>query len=116
QDYRKAFNELSTSREDWIKRSNIKEAFIYDPEVFRAYCAELMNVSRYMLQEELIMAAECFGYPLEIFQPHWNPQSGVMGRGIGKVVSGTFNTSAPGKKVNIWYNGYSHFEHAELKV
>lgn len=112
--YREEFDKLGKARENKMKRDAIKEAFIYDPEVFQAYRAELMNINRYMLQEELIMAAECFGYKLEIFQPEWNAHAGEALREVGNVVSGTFNMSAPGKKVNIWYNGYNHYEYATI--
>ncbi|MCE5316920.1 MAG: hypothetical protein LLG04_06105 [Parachlamydia sp.] len=120
QHYRREFDKLGGSPQDLVKKSDIKADFIYDPEVFRAYRAELMNVSRYMLQEELIMAAECFGCQLELHQPAWNNRAGKsLSSGDQRVVvSETFNSPAnisiPGKKVHVWYNGINHYERAEI--
>lgn len=107
--YRREFDKS----QDPLQRSDIRTSFIYDPVVFHAYCSELKNVGRYMLQDELIMAAECFGCQLELHQPVWNEDAG-KGRDKRNAVSEIFNASAPGKKIHIWYNGSNHYERAEI--
>lgn len=112
QQFRSAWEKLGSSREDKLKKDDIKADFVYDRDVFRAYCNELRNVSRYMLQEELIMAAECFGCKLELHQPEWN---NLAGKGGDKrnIKSDTFNATASGDIVHVWYNGLNHYERAE---
>lgn len=87
------------------KREAIINNFINDPVVFNAYLAEVRNTNRYLLMEEVELAADCFKKHLILYQPY--PNSSDLG-------IQEFNTSASGEPVRVWYNGGNHYEHAEV--
>ncbi|MCE5316690.1 MAG: hypothetical protein LLG04_04925 [Parachlamydia sp.] len=87
------------------EREAIVNAFINDPVVFKAYLTDLRNTNRYMLQEEVQLAAEYFKKHVILYQPY--PNGGEVG-----ILD--LNASAPGEPVHVWYNGGNHYEHATV--
>lgn len=82
------------------------EAFLQAPEVRQAYYDTLKATSQYLLQDELIAAAECFGKTLVLCQPGW-------GEASEQVFQDTFNEGAS-EPVYVYYNGVNHYERASL--
>jgi len=99
------YRELQTKTEQ-TDREAIVSAFIQDETVFTAYLKNLSHPTTFLLQEELIACAECFGLKLELFQPGWMNDSGVLRHE-------TFNADAE-RGVHVYYNGSNHFCRADL--
>lgn len=95
------------SEEQIRRREAILNDFINDPVVFKAYLAELRNTRRYLLIEELELAAQFFKKHVILYQPYPNSTD---------IPIQEFNASASGEPVHIWYNGGNHYERAAIIV
>lgn len=82
------------------------EAFINDSFIFTSYLAYLGQVSTHLLQDELMVAGECFGKKILLCQPAWN--------GAWEVDCNDPDAVVDENTVCIWYNGSDHYERAEI--
>lgn len=86
----------------------LNDSFIYHPDVLKAYVTYLQDRGQYLLQDEIRMFALLEDITVRMFQPGWGHDQDKLGVMIIN----------PGKtnSVDIFYNGYSHYEKAEFEV
>lgn len=83
------------------------DAFVKDPDVFKAYLKHLVKTSTYLDQTELEALALCFNKKIYLYQPGWfNDRDKVT-------CSEPINKDCNGPEVCIWYNGVNHYERAK---
>lgn len=77
------------------------------PKVIKAYSAYLQDPSNYLLQDEVEMFALLNNVSVRLFQPGWGHHKNEL----------QVSELNPGqkKKVDVFYNGESHYEKAEFK-
>ncbi|MCE5293221.1 MAG: hypothetical protein LLF94_01230, partial [Chlamydiales bacterium] len=90
---------------------------IHDEKVFEAYLTCLQDVGQYLLQDELIAIADSLNKRVILFQPGWGASrnqlehaeitpEGMMPIDLKKVTAKDI--------VCIYYNGFNHYEKAEV--
>jgi hypothetical protein len=99
--YHRDYSKLTKEEQD--KR---KTAWVNDEKVFGAYLENLEKTHVYLLQDEMIAAAMCFDKKVILYQPGWYHDRDKLGMGILNEQGST--------EVHIWYNGYNHYQRAEI--
>jgi hypothetical protein len=85
------------------------EQYLQDEEVLNAYLETVRDTGQYLLQDELIAAAECFNKTLVLCQSGtpWGETDDVA-------FHETFNEGVS-EPVYVWYNGVNHYERATFE-
>lgn len=89
------------------QRDQIKNNFIDNDAVFEAYLGTIKNTRQYLLQDELLVAAQILNKQIVLFQPGW-------GHEMTKLRHEVLNAEATGDVVYIYYNGNNHYERAQV--
>jgi hypothetical protein len=94
----KDYNTLSMAQQVQRKTDFKKDAL-------KDYLDNLKKTHVYLLQDEMIAAAECFNKRLVLVQPGWGSDS--------KSGQDTFNSGAT-DTVHVWFNGFNHYQRAAV--
>ncbi|MBS0633846.1 MAG: OmpH family outer membrane protein [Verrucomicrobia bacterium] len=98
-------------------KEELISSIIYDEKILEAYLGCLQQVGQYLLQDELIAIADSLGKRVVLFQPGWGDEHGklqyseVTASGIRPIDLKDIDAK---KMVCIYYNGYNHYERAEV--
>lgn len=87
----------------------IVEEFIQDKRIREAYFAYMKDPTTYMLQDELMIMAECFNKRVRLFQKGWGKDEAVLQQGV---------INENGKdEVCIYFKGgnFGHYERAIIR-
>ncbi|MFQ5729050.1 MAG: OTU domain-containing protein [Waddliaceae bacterium] len=96
---REGYEDLSPDEKD--ERINM---FIRNKDVFDAYIVHIRDVTTWLLQDELAVAAICFNKTVQLCQPGWGADAEIGEKTLNPGLS---------EPILVWYNGFNHYERAE---